>query len=505
MIKHIFVDEFQDINHNRLNILDSIVTPMITNLTIIGDPNQSIYGFDRVSHGDPRSPVPYYKRFNELFDPVKLRLTNNYRSYPQIIAKAEEILKYQKNGFELGKLNPINVESEDKQPYVFERNIADPGVGNNAWRDELTKLFNREILFQDIAIMVRNNAEIYRLYGKVKELALNGYEIRVQGESGDFYRSREVSHFINIFRKISHKAIPVDSLTEWFSQTKKDLINNYPAWDKFHLNVLHSIILEFGKTQSKEQTYADLLTFIEDFSRKDDGQLFQIYEINKKALNLPDRKEVILTTMHRVKGLEFDAVMVLPSIATIRKPETKEEEEGFPDLIDEEIRLLYVAYSRAKKYLTIYNGQRKIDLLNRRPYQFENIHLLGHKVKSGIDKFIFFTLANERSQDILVNKTKIGDPISLSLSANGNWSIKRNGQHLGTLSSDNLAKRNELQNVNHGVTSLNGYFLTGLIQHTAEESRKYDNENGTRYTERWEPALIEKGWILIPDFSGYSK
>ncbi len=490
-IFHVFVDEFQDITTNRLNILQSIVLPEITHLTVIGDPNQSIYGFERVNNDEARSPLPYYEQFQEVFQAKKLRLTNNYRSYAGIIQKAEDLLTFQEDNFNLGQLNCVRVIPENAENYVFENNTNDVGI--NEWRDKLTELTNKG--FKEIALMTRTNEEIYRLYDRIRGLNINEYEIRIQGESGDFLRSREVGEFIDKLTPLSHKIIP-GKFSDRLQERKIEIFHQFPHWDRFYLNALHAIFFEFFKIKETDSTYGDLLNFLEEFAKKDDGQLFQIYQLNKDSLALPERKEIILTTMHRVKGLEFDSVIVMPSFHKLSNDS---------DELDEEIRLRYVAYTRARDYLTIYNGDREAALINRVAYEFPNPQRLGYQIKTGIEKFVFNHLAKEYIQSLLINQVKIGDPVILQKDKYGNWGVKINNYYCGRLSNSNLIKRNELQTVPTNVSTITGYYITSLIRYTAEESRIYDTEHRTNYTDNWDDYLIERGWILIPDFAGFGK
>jgi hypothetical protein len=88
-IKHILIDEFQDIDDTRIEILD-LLTKQLPNmkLFIIGDPNQSIYGYAR----NNIDPYFYYDAFNAKFSPLLFNLVSNYRSYPKVLESASLLL-----------------------------------------------------------------------------------------------------------------------------------------------------------------------------------------------------------------------------------------------------------------------------------------------------------------------------------------------------------------------------------------------------------------------------
>ena len=84
VIRYVFVDEFQDITNERLSLLKLILNSKTTFTTVIGDPNQSIYGYERVQQGGNRSPKDNYddfaKSYNPLIPAVFNRLINLYLS-----------------------------------------------------------------------------------------------------------------------------------------------------------------------------------------------------------------------------------------------------------------------------------------------------------------------------------------------------------------------------------------------------------------------------------------
>lgn len=74
--------------------------------------------------------------------------------------------------------------------------------------------------------------------------------------------------------------------------------------------------------------------------------------------------------MHKVKGLEFDAVIITPSVTSLPFNPTEDIDVSLPlsrsdiEQIEEERRLLYVAYTCAKKFLFVYKGYRELAVEN---------------------------------------------------------------------------------------------------------------------------------------------
>jgi len=87
--KFVFVDEYQDLNYGQYRIIKALAPPdsIKNNLCIIGDPNQSIYGFRG-------SDVRYFSRFTKEYKDAKvITLTKNYRSTETILDASYQIIK----------------------------------------------------------------------------------------------------------------------------------------------------------------------------------------------------------------------------------------------------------------------------------------------------------------------------------------------------------------------------------------------------------------------------
>ncbi len=82
---HIFIDEYQDLNYAQYRLVRALAPPH-GNICVIGDPDQSIYGF---RGSDPA----YFKRFCEDFPgAVRIHLEQNYRSTETILTAAHQVI-----------------------------------------------------------------------------------------------------------------------------------------------------------------------------------------------------------------------------------------------------------------------------------------------------------------------------------------------------------------------------------------------------------------------------
>ena len=84
--RHLFVDEFQDVNPLQLSLLDAW-RGSSTDLCVVGDPHQAIYGWNGADAGF----LLEFRRHHPSADVVVL--DRNYRSTPQVLAAAADVLR----------------------------------------------------------------------------------------------------------------------------------------------------------------------------------------------------------------------------------------------------------------------------------------------------------------------------------------------------------------------------------------------------------------------------
>lgn len=84
-VAHLFVDEFQDLNHPQYQLV--LLLGVQARVFAIGDPNQAIYGFRG-------SDLTLFQRFREKPGVTTLALIRNYRSAPAIIDGAAALIRH---------------------------------------------------------------------------------------------------------------------------------------------------------------------------------------------------------------------------------------------------------------------------------------------------------------------------------------------------------------------------------------------------------------------------
>lgn len=276
------------------------------------------------------------------------------------------------------------------------------------------------------------------------------------------------------------------------------------VWDPYLLHLAHCLAAEFKGTYEGEATYQELQDFIEDLARKDDGHFAKLYDKHATAIAAGTRRrEVVLTTMHKVKGLEFDAVLLPPSVADFGLDKhTGKAAANLFELVEEERRLLYVAYTRARYRLVVMRGDRERAVAAGQCFALEGLdQQLGRTIKEGPGKVqlywwakegLFFTAIHNR----VLTQLKVGDPLTLAKDRWGYWGLEWRGNTIGRIGFEAAAKLPER-------ARLEGLVVSHISYYTLADSLAYDAKHGTDFTDKWGATARTRGYIYLVDFAGY--
>lgn len=377
---YIMVDEYQDTNLIQADII-RLAACTHDNVMVVGDDSQSIYSF---------RGADFYNimRFPKVFNNTRIiKLEENYRSTQPILTFTNEIIS---NAVEKYTKTLFTKREGEQRPMVFagasEREEAAFIVKT------VRKLLANGVALTDIAVLFRSSFHSYKL-----ELELASASIDYEKRGG--LKLTESSHMKDMIAFMRVLVNPQDTLSwnrmllqlEHVGPTTAQKISaiiaqaadpfqvlaQYPAgktWkegfaklvqlyntllaDDHRLATLYEIVLQYYEPIF-QRLYSD------DFPkrRKDIDQLKSImdgYEdlqsfIDDTSLDPPDEgatdgsglSRLVLSTIHSSKGLEFEAVFVI-GMAEGRFPHAS---ANFGEQWEEERRLLYVAATRAKKYL----------------------------------------------------------------------------------------------------------------------------------------------------------
>lgn len=475
-VEYVFVDEFQDITQKRLNILKYVAPKERTFLTVIGDPNQSIYGYERADQGGSRSPEPYYAEFDEVYSPVHKFLEVNYRSTEKIIAASNSIL-----GDQIGKIKivPFNRSDDDSVNEIKEA---------HEWINQLIPLLlNEEV--NETAVLYRTNEELYKDYYKLKYLGEKlKIQVEIKGSTNQFTSTREVSRILEVLLdKKGGEEINKEFVAD---KVVKKVKEKYPNWDDNLIDNLYLILEYFYEFHGSRSSYLEFAQFLYEITSRDDGQLFSVLR-KKKGKQV---KKLVLTTIHRVKGLEYDAVVVPASIAKLPFDGLGQEysEQEYRDIIDEEKRLLYVAYSRAKKHLIIQQGKRELAVRNYGEFETSELdQSYGIPVKNEFGQVFLSWKAKEwcfsRLQELIHNRLVIGSELELGRDRYNKLCVKFKNDDIEQFT-DKLSRKFE-------ANSYSGIYLDSIIRYNYDQCINYDEKQGTSYASKWCEKAVNQGYI----------
>lgn len=521
-LQYVFIDEFQDITQTRLNAIFGL-KDIYNNLTFftIGDKDQSIYGFEKEESMDP---VFYYNQLYKTLSPKKMTMSINYRSYPKILKKASCYLPATSHV-------PVpckeNIKNEPQSEYVYiyqdSRDWSNDFSGYVKWLKEQG--------VTDLAVFFRTNNEVYHGYSLIKALKLPGIRIRIQGASVcELYRMREIYAVLKLLDSNRNKRLKLEGNQTEFSlkKTISSWINKFPNWDSFYMDFAFVLILDyldFASTDEELHTYGDMAGAIRETLKEDNPQLYKLYDdkrFQNRRILLEQQLNVVLTTMHKVKGLEFDAVIITPSVTSLPFNPTEDIDESTPltpydiEQIEEEKRLLYVAYTRAKKYLFVYKGNRERAIENMRRFTSLEDQWGIRERKVGLDNYnIGFNAGyNFNGNKAIAYNVRKNDPVVIrryrGINRNGQqfttYNIIHDRSIVGQLSRrSSIAQRMEIDNID----LLTGFFVSDIFYWTYDDTlvadKHAEEKTGTNpnYASKWSQEAQKQGYIFIVNIAGY--
>ena len=510
-IRYVLVDEFQDITQTRLDALFELkrIYPKISFFTI-GDKDQSIYGFDKVESTDPDY---YYKQLYDKLKPKQMTMFTNYRSYPKILEQAERFLP---KGSSCPQPCAGNIDGEPLKNYTV---VCEDGT--RSWESAFPELIGylKKKAVDDVAVFFRTNSEVYQGYTLIRQMNLsnNDVEVRVQGETlCGLHRTREIH---SVLTDILEKKA-VDAVLEFkngeakaFVQERVKLhMDNRPMWDRFYLDLVYTLMIDylaFAESEEEAHTYGDMVESIRETLEDGDPQIYKIYDKYRDERILKEKRMcIILTTMHKVKGLEFDAVVVTPSSASLPYPKIDEDYGDLSDkekeAIEEERRLLYVAFTRAKKFLVAYLGEREAAVSQMKRYAGAELQLgiREKEQKLGNYNLGFTTGKNARAiKEYISHQVKKNDPVSIVREGNGCYILSSDRrQKIGQLSQKSTIAQAMRE---QALTELQGFFISDIFCWTLEDTIQSDAKNGTNYAVQW--CEEARGLAFVIAIAGYGK
>lgn len=387
--KYIQLDEGQDTSLLQFKLIEKIIYPE-NNLMVVADDDQSIYSF--------RAAEPeYLLNFKNIFPSAKIiTMDENHRSQANIVKVAGDFIsqnqfRYEKNLFTNKKpTNKVHkykaYDSKEEFSYILKHFEKDK---TNAilYRNNISALNLVSFLMQENIDFSINNGSSDFFDSKILKDMVN-----IINFSNDFYNIElfsEIYYMINSYlsreeiEKLNLKPINYtvfDYLHEYVNDEKaygllrkekefKNLASmdldkkfsyiynkmGYREYIKMFSNKHYEVVI------NKDLYVESLVNFARGLSNLDD--LYKKIEDFERILNKRKKSNIILSTIHKAKGLEYDKVFVIDLV-----------KGEFPILFDfndktlkleEERRMFYVAMTRAREDLYLitlkYRNNHKVE------------------------------------------------------------------------------------------------------------------------------------------------
>ncbi len=434
MYHYILVDEFQDTNKVQFNIIKMLAAER-RNLFVVGDDDQSIYSFRGAT-------IDNMLNFTKDFPEAKVvKLLKNYRSHNSILKGANAVIK--NNQLREPKQLYSDVEGSINDVIVQEAYYYEAEVRYVV--NEIAHLVRHDgYKYSDIAVLYRNSAisrnfEVAFLEERMPYNIYGGFSYLKRKEVKDiisYFRficdPNRIPHFkriINLQPKgIGDKTISkvvtlmeeknvslfdaIDIIyTENPSSKNSALVEFKVMIEDFIKVIEEKTLVEFFDYLVEKTGYLDILQeedMLNNTNRVDNLQEFKsvLYNIdeniNDVGLSQKDKVRIgiddimldqsfeddaradaiTLSTIHSVKGLEFEVVFVVALEEGIF-PSVREDVE-----IEEERRVAYVAFTRAKSKIYLSCAQSRLiygRVVRNRISRFLSEYLTAEDVKENVE------------------------------------------------------------------------------------------------------------------------
>lgn len=381
--QYILVDEFQDVNQAQYDVVRMLAAPQ-DNLFVVGDDDQSVYGFRGAKPGIMMEFMKDYPKARQIL------LDVNYRSSGYIVKGALRVIGNNKIRFEK-KIEAFRKPDET----VHVQEVKDPVQEAEYVLERIREYREKGVSYTEMAVLYRTNVDAramselmteYQIPFVMKEHLNNIYEHFIALDMISYLRLSQGEYDRKYFLQIANRPnryltresmktgnVSYESLRRYYrdkdwmvdriDQLEWDMkmicdktpyaaiqyirkrmgydefLKEYAAYRKISSEDLFAVLEEIWQNSKGYGTIKEWFEHIESYGK-------MLKEQNKKN---GEKEGVNLMTMHAAKGLEFDTVFVIEAnegSCPYKKATTGEE-------IEEERRLFYVAMTRAKRKLVI--------------------------------------------------------------------------------------------------------------------------------------------------------
>lgn len=387
--QYILIDEFQDINKIQYDIIKLLAKPQ-DNLFIVGDDDQSIYGF---RGSKPEIMLNFDKDYP---DTDKVILDTNYRSTGNIVSAAGKVIAHNKVRF-AKNINTVNEPGDKVDIIEFNTQAEEYEKIIDNIRKESASGGN----YSDNAVLFRTNSTAAGFVRKLVEYSVpfvtrdgvpNVFEHWIARDVITYMNiamgSRKRSDFLQIINRpkryigrdyLADAEISFDNLEKYYEdknwmiervdRLKYDILamasmspyaminylrkgvgydgylDEYAQSHNMQVRELYDVMDELMESARSFKTFNEWFAYIDEYGTK----------LRESYAAMDKQNAVILTTMHSSKGLEYPVVYIIDANEEI----TPHKKAVFVPEIEEERRMFYVAMTRAKRRLNIYYARKR--------------------------------------------------------------------------------------------------------------------------------------------------
>ncbi|MEG0957955.1 MAG: UvrD-helicase domain-containing protein [Erysipelotrichaceae bacterium] len=402
---YLHVDEFQDVDKLQYSIIKNLVG-VHSYLCVVGDPDQTIYTWRGAQ-------VDIIMNFEKDFKDVKTIILNeNYRSTPSILKGANSLIKNNKNRVDKdlfttnedsGKIIHFSAMDETNEPLWISARIRALHAAGDKYR-EIAILYRSNYLSRALEKAMLEANIPYKIYGgirfydraEIKDSLSYLRLLLVDNPASDLAIKRIINMpkrgigaktlgSIEMISQTENKQMYEVLKEHQFSKGKaQNAINEFVAVierarsllkEVSIAHLLEQVLYESGYMKALQEDHEEtrienIKELIHDIVIFEDNNPEGTLDDYLQMISLYTDKEMIeegdyiqLMTIHAAKGLEFDNVFVY-SLSEGIFPNEKSIGEGGAAALEEERRLAYVAFTRARKRLYLSDSQGYSFILN---------------------------------------------------------------------------------------------------------------------------------------------
>lgn len=343
--QYILVDEFQDVNQAQYDVVRMLAAPQ-DNLFVVGDDDQSVYGFRGAKPGIMKEFMKDYPKARQIL------LDVNYRSSGYIVKGALRVIGNNKIRFEK-KIEAFRKPDET----VHVQEVKDPVQEAEYVLERIREYREKGVSYTEMAVLYRTNVDAramselmteYQIPFVMKEHLNNIYEHFIALDMISYLRLSQGEYDRKYFLQIANRPnryltresmktgnVSYESLRRYYrdkdwmvdriDQLEWDMkmicdktpyaaiqyirkrmgydefLKEYAAYRKISSEDLFAVLEEIWQNSKGYGTIKEWFEHIESYGK-------MLKEQNKKN---GEKEGVNLMTMHAAKGLEFDTVFVI--------------------------------------------------------------------------------------------------------------------------------------------------------------------------------------------------